>query len=95
MFEISTKDFILGCLCFTFIHWLAIVGLYQSYKDMKKAQAKRQEYKTIVIDGKEVDPKNVTGFPEMAFDSTLVLTVILEGITLPCTIMYIYTFITQ
>ena len=52
MFEISTKDFILGCLCFTFIHWLAIVGLYQSYKDMKKAQAKRQEYKTIVIDGK-------------------------------------------
>lgn len=95
MFGITTKDFILGCLCFTFIHWLAIAGLYKSYKDMKKAQAKRQEHKTIVIDGKEVDPKNVTGFPEMAFNCVLVITIALEGIMLPCTVMYIYTFITQ
>lgn len=95
MFEITTKDFILGCLCFTFIHWLAIAGVYQAYKDMKKAQAERQRFKTMIIDGKEVDPKNVVGFPEMAFDCELVLVLILEGIMLPCTIMYIYTFITQ
>lgn len=95
MFEITTKEFILGCLCFAFIHWLAFAGLYKAYKDMKKAQADRQRFRTMIIDGKEVDPKNVTGFPEMAFDYILVITLILEGIMLPCTVMYIYTFITQ
>lgn len=49
MFEITTKDFILGCLCFTFIHWLAITAVYQAYKDMKKAQAERQRFKTMII----------------------------------------------
>lgn len=95
MFEITTKDFILGCLCYAFVHWLAITGVYQAYKDRKKAQTERQRFKTMIIDGKEVDPKNVIGFPEMAFDCELVLVLILEGIMLPCTIMYIYTFITQ
>lgn len=95
MFEITTNDFILGCLCFAFVHWLAFTGLYYAYKDMKKAQADRQRYKTMIIDGKEVDPKNVVGFPEMAFDCTLVIALILEGIMLPCNIGYIYTFVTQ
>lgn len=95
MFEITTKDFILGCLFYTFIHWLAVEGVYQAYKDMKKAQANRQKQDFIIVDGKEVDPKNVTGFPEIAFKCEVFLAVVLETIMLPCTVMYIYTFVTQ
>ena len=58
---------------------------------MKAAQKERLRFDKYIIDGKEVDPKDITGFPEISFNITLgvgIVLIIILGI--PITLDFIY-----
>ena len=87
----NLRDYEVAKLLCIGVIFLAASAIYQSYRDMKAAQKERLRFDKYIIDGKEVDPKDITGFPEISFNMTLgvgIVLIIILGI--PITLDFIY-----